>query len=217
MKDLRTFRGDFAELLQTSRTLHKQFEDRLRDFSTFDADFNASFANDWRAAIEAAEAHPTDETERDELQHRSNEVQRTLSIYLKKLDELEYYCHKAFDPTDPDTMLLFAFEQRSKALQSMSRFILWAVAMKKFYNELLPQLQAAGMPAQLDTDLEQGFDDVLAAEVAQEQQKRLMKISTRKRIAKLNAVFSFNQKVNRAAQVIYYSEPLKKALFKLEQ
>lgn len=211
------FHGDFAVFLQTSRTLHKQFEDRLTDFSTFDADFNASFANDWRAAIEAAEAHPTDETERDELQHRSSEVQCILSAYLKKLDELEYYCHKAFDATDPDTMLLFAFEQRSKALQSMSRFLLWVVASQNAYSDYLPQLLAAGMPPQLDTDLGIFFNTFLAAEVAQEQQKRLMEISTRKRIAKLNAVFSFNQKVNRAAQVIYYSEPLKKALFKLEQ
>ena len=217
MSIIRTFQIEDAKLLQTSRTLHKQFEDRLTDFSTFDADFNATFANDWRAAIEAAEVHPTDETERDELQHRSSEVHRTLSIYLKKLDELEYYCHKAFDATDPDIILLFAFEQRSKALQSMSRFILWVMSMQNVYTAQLPQLTAAGMPAQLHTDLGAFFNTFLAAEIAQEEQKRLMKVSTRKRIAKLNAVFSFNQKVNRAAQVIYYSEPLKKALFKLEQ
>lgn len=99
----------------------------------------------------------------------------------------------------------------------MSRFILWVAASQDAYDDYLPQLLAAGMPPQLDTDLGQCFDDFMAAELAQEKQKRLMKISTRKRIAKLNAVFSFNQKVNRAAQVIYYSEPLKKALFKLEQ
>ena len=44
-----------------------------------------------------------------------------------------------------------------------------------------------------------------------------MKVSTRKRIAKLNKVFSFNKKVNAASHVIYRSKPIERALFKLDK
>jgi hypothetical protein len=217
MKDIRDFHGDFAHFLQSSRTLRKHFENMLADFTNFDSDFNAPFIADWLAAIEDAEGHTTDETERDEMQYLTSEVQRTLDEFLKKLDELEYYCHKAFDDTDPDTLLLFAFDQRAKALQSIPRFIMWYLTMEDFYDDQLPHLLNAGMPLQLDTDLDTFAGEFYLAEIAQEKQKRLMKVSTRKRIAKLNKVFSFNKKVNAASQVIYRNMPIERALFKMEK
>jgi len=217
MKDNRDFHGDFAEFLQSSRTLRKHFENMLADFINFDSDFNAPFIDDWLAAIQDAEEHTTDETERDELQHLGSEVQRTLAEFLKKLDELEYYCHKAFDNTDPDTLLLFAFDQRAKALKSMPRFFLWVITMGDFYTEHLPTQLTAGMPAQLDLDLDTFRQAFFNAEIAQEKHKRIMKFNTRKRIAKLNKVFSFNKKVNAASQVIYRSKPIERALFKLDK
>jgi len=217
MSNIREHQGDDAEFLSSSRTLRKHFENMLADFTNFDSDFNAPFIADWLAAIEDAEGHTTDETERDEMQYLTSEVQRTLDEFLKKLDELEYYCHKAFDDTDPDTLLLFAFDQRTKALKSMPRFILWYVTSQDFYDDQLPHLLNAGMPLQLDTDLDTYAEAFFDAEIAQEKHKRLMKVSTRKRIAKLNKVFSFNKKVNAASQVIYRNMPIERALFKMEK
>jgi len=215
--DIRNFKSDDPDFLSASRTLRKHFENMLADFINFDSDFNAPFIDDWLTAIKDAEGYETNETQRDELQNRSDEVQLKLSEFLKKLDELEYYCHKAFDDTDPDILLLFAFDQRAKALQSMPRFFFWVITMGDFYTEHLPTLLTAGMPAQLDTDLDTFRQAFFNAEIAQEKYKRIMKFSTRKRIAKLNKVFSFNKKVNAAAQVIYRDKPIERALFKLEK
>lgn len=215
--NIREHHGDDAVFLQSSRTLRKHFENMLGDYNAFDSDFNASFIANWLAAIEASEGHTTDETERDELQIRSDDEQEALAAYVRKLDELEYYCHKAFDDTDPDTLLLFAFDQRSKALQSMPRFILWAATIWDFYDDQLPHLLNAGMPLQLDSDLDTFFETFSEKVVAQEKQKRLMKLSTRKRIAKLNKVSSFNKQVNAAAQVIYRNKPVERAVFKLDK
>jgi len=215
--DIRNFKSDDADFFSASRVLCKHFENMLANFINFDSDFNAPFIDNWLTAIEDSEAHSTNETERDELRIRSDEVERRLSAFLEKLNELEYYCHKAFDNTDPDTLLLFAFDQRTKALQSIPRFILWYVASQNFYDDQLPHLLNAGMPLQLDSDLENFAEIFFDAEIAQEEYKRIMKVSTRKRIAKLNNVFSFNKNVNNAAQVIYRNEPLKRALFNLEK
>jgi len=217
MSDLREHHSGDADFFSTSRVLRKHFDNMLADFINFDSDFNAPFIDNWLSAIEDSEFHSTNETERDELRIRSDEVELKLGEYLEKLDELEYYCHKAFDNTDPDTLLLFAFDQRAKALKSMPRFILWIVASQNFYDDQLPHLLNAGMPLQLDSDLENFAEIFFDAEIAQEEYKRMMKVSTRKRIAKLNKVFSFNKNVNNAAQVIYRNEPLKRALFKLEK
>jgi len=217
MSNIREHQGEDADFLSASRTLRKHFENLLADFINFDSDFNAPFIDDWLTAIEDAEGHETNNTAIAKLQTRSDEVERTLGEFIKKLDELEYYCHKAFDDTDPDILLLFAFDQRAKALQSMPRFFLWVITMGDFYTEHLPTLLTAGMPAQLDTDLDTFRQAFFNAEIAQEKYKRIMKFSTRKRIAKLNKVSYFNKKVNAAAQVIYRDKPIERALFKLEK
>jgi hypothetical protein len=215
MKKVKEFHKDASKMLNDSRTTMKIVNEYLSEFAAFDSDFDSALMNAWDAAIEDAIGHSTDETERDELQQFSKEVTVSMEAYAKCMDDIEYYAEKAFAEADEDVLVTFAFDQRAKAMQSMPRFVMWGLVTNKFVLEYQSELLTAGMPAQLLTDMATTFQAFFDAEQVQEKFKRMMKLSTLRRIDKLNKVFAFNRKAHAVAQRIYRHIPEKRGMFAL--
>jgi len=215
MKKVKEFHQNEPEMLQHSEVLHKMTSDELSAFSAFDSAFDVAFMDAWQAAINTARDHTADFTDRAILQQRSGEVENTLQAYIKCMDDVEYYAEKAFGEVDEDVLEVFAFDQRAKAMQSMPRLVMWGLVTNKFVVEYQSDLLTAGMPAQLLVDMSTTFQAFFDAEQAQEKYKRERRLSTLRRISKLNKVYDFNRKVRAAAQRVFRNDAIKKSMFAL--
>ena len=62
---MKMYNMEDAVMFQKSRTKRQLFLNLLVEFLTLDSDFNAPFADDWLASIEASEGWETHETRQD--------------------------------------------------------------------------------------------------------------------------------------------------------
>lgn len=201
-------------LIQRSRTIRGHFMNELTAFSTFDPDFNPTYAANWLLSIDECEAHPTDETTLDQQQQHTDDLEQAVKNGFDAANDLEFYVQKAF-PDDPTYMEEFGFSERKKARSRTMNQIVWLLVMKEVAQDYVAELTAVNMPLSVITNLENTANILGDRELAQEYYKRIRKRLLRQRIQKYNKLYSFFTTVNKAAQIVFKDDAQRRGLFTL--
>lgn len=198
---------DLAAYLREQAVWHKLMSDRLPDFQAFDPALDAAFATQWRQDIETLTNHPTDETMVDLLANATQEVLEAYKVVAALADDLEYFVRHAF--ADEERKLdEFGFRLLTSVSHTTSlRFTLYAFTMAAIADEYMPQLLAAGLPATWATNFDTALNTGAAAEVQQEIAKRHRIKATTFRITLANKLYTTWARINKAAKVIYRTQP----------
>lgn len=208
----RDFTMDDTLLIQKSRTLRVHFLNYLSLFTALDNELDATFAASWLTSVEECEGTETDETVMDQLSQYSAELETAKKEGFTAANDLEYYVGKAF-PENKRVMEEFGFTERKKARAAQFNQHMWMKVMKKIADDYQPELTTAGMPTSVLSILASKTTTLLEKETEQEYYKHLRIRYLRIRIEKMNRLYSYCTRVNRAAQVIFYNQVEERGLF----
>lgn len=189
-------------LIQKAKTLCASFSDHIAPFTAFDSEFDATYTDNWKLAIEDAEACPTDETVKDILSQHTQELAKAKDEGFIAASDLEYYTGKAY-PGKKRIMEEFGFTERKKARAAQFNQLMWLRVMKKIADDHLTPLNAAGMPATLLPNLETKTANILEKETMQEYYKHVRIRLVRERIDKHNKVYEFCTRTSEVAKLIF--------------
>lgn len=200
----RNYKMADADMFQYSRTYRQHFINHQASFSALDPDFNAPYAENWLAAVEASESQETAETRDDQLQQETADVEEMMKLARAKHGEMKYFILKAFK-TKPNIADKFGLDNYEEAGASQAKM---AAYMQNLYNlsnsgAYKPALLAAGC-----TQLR--IDDILTIKSnlsTQDTEQNVFKtnepVATVERINRHNETWEFSQRVNEASKVIF--------------
>ena len=209
--DLRPFNLPDAEALTFSSAMVKVFEVHAAAFVALDPMFGGTFVAEWKAAIAACYAHDTDELMRDRLIEKSEQVEAAVRQGMLAMSDLRYFASKAFAPNG--LYKVFHFKEHDQMRQRSAWYPIYLHTQHSLALRYATELQAKGMtPAQMAA-LATAAEAVRTADLALQLQKRDRTEATVLRLALMAKLWSFVQKVNAAAQVVFVDDPVKRALF----
>lgn len=210
----RQFPHTDADMLAASSAYRLLATDHLAELEAFDPELNATFLNDWNAAIDAAIDLPTDESTMDVMQGFTNEVNTRHEACMEAMRDLRYYASKAFAKSGWQWAFL-NFNALNKARHSTSRTVVYLMTVHRVATALSAPLLAKGMlPAQIDA-LQTTAQALLVADIDQEHHKHERLMLTRKRVQTMNLAWSFCQQVNRASKSVFADQPVLLQVFEL--
>jgi hypothetical protein len=201
-----------SAMMEFSRIYRQLFLDNQADFTAFDGDFDATYAANWLAAVEASEVTDSDETRDDILTGETADVGVAMAAARKLYARAKCFINKAFKQ-QPAVKDEFGLDDYQSIGASMARFL--AVLHNKAENKYKAELLAAGATqAQLDEMLT--VKNTLSAEKTEQGAfKATGPEDTTARIAAHNATWVFTQNVNEASKGLYYEDTVKLNLFLL--
>ena len=198
---------DDSQLIQTSRAWHKLFLPHVAEFEALDPDMNATFATDWLALIEDFALHPTDAATLAELGNYTSLTDNAADKVFVFLEQLEYIVRKAF-PKDKRKLLEFGFTDIRKLRHTnFSRMVVRCFVVQAVANEYHTALDAAGLDAAFYTDYEAACQELVEAEIQQEYFKTVRIRRTTKRIKLFNELYELHMRVQKAAAIIFKTQP----------
>lgn len=202
-------------LAEKSRAWHVLFAQNLPAFQAFDPELDATFLTNWITVTAQLEGQETDETAVDGIGVTTRVVSEKTAQVMERIGSIEYFAKKAF-PNKGRTLMQFGFEKLISPFNiGIPRFVFYCYALNKVLTDFKADLLAAGMPATLPDEFMDAVESLAQAEVNQEYQKRLRIRSTEQRIEIFNTLYETCLKVNKAAQVVYYGQPIMIKQFEL--
>lgn len=207
--------GDGA-LAEASRTCRAIFLNMQPDFVALDAQFGGAFADDWLAEIEAVEGTQTDENTLDMLQHYTQLMMEQSEVVKKHTESLAYFVQLACAG--------FPYRKKEFGFDTIARhrrgsFADMVAACKVTHRIVVrnqAMLLAVGMPPTMPdtyiTEVQKLYDAM-----CDQEEYKLMRIElTRQRTERANLLHQRQRLVYKAAQVIYFNEPIKINLFAMQ-
>jgi hypothetical protein len=190
------------------------FLDHMADFVAFDPDFDTPFAQKWKDAINLALEQPTDETTMDQQSIHTAEVNIAIKQARSTMADLRFFAQKAFGTKG--LYKVFNFKLHDRMTRQPANYVIYLRVQHALAVEFATQLTTKGMtPAQIAA-IATAADLLQTAEVAQEKFKRTRLHLTLIRKDVMARMYSFDQSVNRAAEVIYAEDEVKRGLFRLD-
>jgi hypothetical protein len=208
----RPFRVSDAQAIELSQVRQRLYEKNRAEFEGFDSlQFNPAFEAAWLAANDAATRCPTDEYTRDVLQGHTDKVMAAMDMGHAAINDLRYYAQQAFDGTD--TYHVFHFAQQGKVRANSTAYVLYLQVQHRVAQMYWAELSAKGMGAGHLAALETASTAIAQADLDQELYKRQRTANTAERKRLMHVMWGFVQAANAAANIIYSSDPVKRALF----
>jgi len=202
-----------SEAITISDTMRGHFETYQADFLTIDSSFDTTFINDWKNATDQALHMPTDETKVDLQQHAQSLVDKAMEDCRKALGDLRYFADRAFG--NSGRYGVFGFERAQRTRNVVANHVVLMMGMWRLATRFATPLGDQGMtPAQIAA-LRFTAMNLLEAEMDHEEQKRLRILATVERIELGIYMWSFVQRTQRAADVVFADDAVKRALFAL--
>ena len=186
----------------------------MADFVDFDPDFDTPFAQNWTDAINLAVAQYTDETTMDQLSGYTADLNTAVKQARSTMADLRFFAQKAFGTRGMYTV--FNFKVHDCMTRQPANYVIYLKVQHALAVEFATELTNKGMtPAQIAA-IATAADLLQTAEVAQEKFKRTRLHRTLIRKDVMARMYSFDQSVNRAAEVIYAEDEVKRGLFRLD-
>ncbi|MCF8256700.1 MAG: hypothetical protein K9J06_04055 [Flavobacteriales bacterium] len=210
----RPYRITDAASVQNSTVRQKLFTEYMADFMDFDPDFDTPFAQNWTDAINLAVAQYTDETTMDQLSGYTADLNTAVKQARSTMADLRFFAQKAFGTRGMYTV--FNFKVHDRMTRQPANYVIYLKVQHALAVEFATELTNKGMtPAQIAA-IATAADLLQTAEVAQEKFKRTRLHRTLIRKDVMARMYSFDQSVNRAAEVIYAEDEVKRGLFRLD-
>ena len=200
-----------VDLAEKSRMWQFRFANEIAAFAAIDPGLDATYATNWFAAIKALEAFASDEVMVDYITEKTADLLAFRKKVLLLANELEFYIQKAFPD---DVRMPFEFGIVDLVYENNhAAFIINGFVTATIVHDYTTQLLAAGMPATFEALLQTALEDMAAAEIEQERQKRLRIRATTQRARLHNDLIAYWKRVSNAAAVRYYGTDAAAARF----
>jgi len=210
----RPYRITDAAAVTHSAMRQTLFADYMADFVAFDSDFDTPFAQNWKDAIDLALDQSTDETIMDQMGIHTAHVNTAIKQARSTMADLRFFAQKAFGTKG--LYKVFNFKLHDRMTRQPANYVIYLRVQHALAVEFAPQLSAKGMtPAQI-TAIATAAEQLQTAEVAQEKFKRTRLHLTLVRKDVMARMYGFDQSVNRAAEVVYAEDEVKRNLFRLD-
>jgi hypothetical protein len=199
------------EAIQRCESMLLAFDDHMADFQALDPSFDATFRNDWRAAIDACIAYPTDESTLDLQKGHGQTINEAMEQCRLALADLRYYANKAYGTKG--RYRVFGFERHNKLRGSTANYAVFMHTQHRLALRFQPDLAAKGMTALQIHALLITATALWDAEVGQETFKRERILHTVERSEAFRHLWSFVQRLQHAADAIFENDAVGRGLF----
>lgn len=213
-KTIRLFGISFASALIDCRVTYNQFIEDQTTFKNFDEDFASPFEKNWQDAITIAADLPTDEEIVDILTGFTETLNDTMADCRKSFQDAKYYIEKAF-PNETAVWKEFGFDTYNAARASVPKMIIFMGVFKSKVEKYKTQLLAKKFPQASIDVIDVLAKAILDKKTEQEKHKKSRYSITEDRTNKMNAMWTFRQKVAKAAKNIYKENYAKYRLYLL--
>ena len=176
----------------------------LPSFTAFDASIDQPWLDTWADIITTAETYKTDETYRDELREKTQDVEAAMKNAKDAYKELKYFVTKAF-PTNKAVQDQFGFDEYDKARRSdrkLREFMETLFRTATTHTEALLNEEVGYTGAKI-ANLKTMADALSTENEQQEDYKKMQSTVTQTRIENLNAMWTRRQQIAAAAKIIY--------------
>lgn len=201
-KATRDFKISSASMLIDSRVTLKEFIPDQKEFENLDADFAPPFEKNWQAAIDVAEALPTDEDTVDIQTGYTETVESTMEQCRKAFQDAKYFIEKAF-PTKKAVQKEFGFDDYDEARKNVPKMTTFMGVLSKKVVKYQAQLLAVKFPKTSIDNILNLAKTLLDDKTEQETVINSRLSLTEDRTEKLNNVWAFRRQVAKAAKNIY--------------
>jgi len=202
-----------GDALALSERMRLTFMDNRADFESFDALFDATYAADWRTALDQAMTHVTDDSNVGHMQMLTNAIDQRMDACRLALKDLRYYADLAFE--GDDRLAVFGFERASRTRSNPASHAVLMGTMHQLAVHFAPQLTAKGMSPVQIAALQTTATALLTAETDHELYKRMRVLATIERKESYIRMWSFPQRVMRAAEVVYAQVVELRSMFRI--
>lgn len=199
---------------QRQRTLQGHFATHAAEFTAFNPTFSSAFAQQWVAALAAAEAAPAGEARQGALMADTQTVEATMEQARQQVQHLFYYVGQAF-PRNAGHLAIYGKPSYEKARNNQDRLISLLQQASDAATHDQAALTAHGWTAVQTTALAALGTQLAAHNTTQEQQKGSGIEGGQTYIGLQNALYAYGQQVSLAAKTLYASNPGRRQLFDL--
>jgi len=174
----------------------------LSFFTAYDLDFNAAFITNFESLISAAAAMPDHEFMQDQLAILTTEVNSKMEAGRKVFRLLRPFVEKTF-PGRKDIWNLFGADDYHGIRNSQVGLTAFLAKVHQAAVKYRTELNAAGYTDVNITKLNTSHDDIVKANVEQDDFKIQMKEQTNERIRKMNAMWEVVLRINQVGKTIF--------------
>ncbi len=195
-------------LLEYAKTMRHIFVGDLALFTAFDADFNAGFAANWQADINAAQDEVSDRSVVKSQAVLSSNVEKAMKNCRIFYHEVKFFVLKTF-PDDVSVHQAFGFDDYLKARKSQTKLIEFMQDVHTTALKYEVQLAANNFDALKIANIKDLADALIEANQNQNEYIKGRPAITAKRIAAYNKVWATITLVSRASKIIFSQNPPK--------
>ncbi len=191
-----------AKLLQEANLNLHLLTNHLADFAAEDATLDEDYLTQYAAAIEAAQATPSDEVVKATSAALRSEVTKARKLVAKLMRQVRYHVLEAFGD-DTDMHYGFGLTEWKTARRGLANTLQFLRILHSTALDHAEELEAAGFGPERIAGIEaaaQALDD--AASAHQQYHSSRLTLTTA-RITTFNAVHSRIARVNALAQIVY--------------
>ena len=200
----RAYKQADAYMLEYGKTLRGSFIEDQAHFEAEDTNYANPFEDDWLTVITDAEAHPTDEQRKDQLEQLTADVNNEMAECRDTFQRAKRYIQKAF-PNSTSHWNEFGFDDYETARQTQPIMIQF---MKRFHSTAVKYTAELTDPAVNFTvariaEIATRRDALDTANNVQEKFKKDLPVFTHNRIVALNAVWAICTDVANTGKLIF--------------
>jgi hypothetical protein len=202
---VRAYTSSDVYMTETARTIQSLFASDIAKFTNFDSTLTPAFANQFLAAVVAAETVVADSSVVDQQVQKTELVLAAMEKAKAKYADVKYFAIKAF-PNSPGTQNEFGLNDYENARKSTPQMVQFLDEMSKACVKYQPQLLTAGYNAPAIVEIQTIRTELLTANSTQEVFKKQRPKLTEDRIIILNTCYNFVTQVNQAAQLVFKTD-----------
>ena len=191
-----------AKMLQFARTYLALFITDQAGFKATNPDFSDPFPTAWQAAIELAYSTPTDEVVVDVQSEQTKVVLDIMEQCRKKYRQVSYYAGDAFDE-DKTILNEFGQDDYENIRTSQAGMVVFMGTLFETTTKYFAELKAKGFTAAMRDEIPLLQKSLSDSDVQQELQKKQRGTTAATRVSRMNDVWKFCQKVNRASKLVF--------------
>lgn len=208
----RIFNGSDANLIENARTLHALFTANMADFTALDPQLNATFAQEWKEAIDEASSTTDNRVLLSQQAQHTHQVNTLMEEARKKYMEVMYFAEKAFGD-DSKILHEFGMGDYKAARKSQPLMIAFmdqlTVTVSKYHTEL-EQVGCTQALLQSIGDMKRSLEE---ANTSQELFIKARPVLTARRCELMNRCYDYINRIRMAAKTIYFDNPVKANMF----
>ncbi|MEQ8365051.1 MAG: hypothetical protein RH948_19410 [Cyclobacteriaceae bacterium] len=203
-----------ARLLQHTGVVLEALATDLPDFTAFDEDLNAALVAALNDDYQAALIEGGDDVARGKVGEKTQKLLDETKRADDMMKAMRYWLRKTF-AQDPAALRRFGLAKYWKVRNRQAELVTYLNMLVSTVAEFRTELEEAKVPVALLDSVKTISDALTKADVVQENSKGGRQSATQARVLRLNALYTTDQSLNNAAEIIYSDNPAKRDIYRL--